>query len=131
APQRTGHNAAPLGRMDDVVLVRTDELRGVEIDERRRVARVRAGSKWGDLVPRASELGLAALHGSTPDVSVAGYSLGGGVGWYGRKLGLSANSVLAIELVTADSRLRRVDAANDPDLFWALRGGGGNFGVVT
>jgi FAD/FMN-containing dehydrogenase len=131
APQRTGHNAEPLGTMDDVVLVRTDDLRGVEIDERRRVARVRAGSKWEDVVPRASELGLAALHGSTPDVSVAGYSLGGGVGWYSRKLGLSADSVLAIELVTADGRLRRVDADNDPDLFWALRGGGGNFGVVT
>src|SRR5436309_12186320 len=66
-----------------------------------------------------------------PDVSVAGYSLGGGIGWYGRKLGLSTNSVTAIEVVTADGRLRRVDHDNDPDLFWALRGGGGSFGVVT
>jgi FAD/FMN-containing dehydrogenase len=64
-------------------------------------------------------------------VSVAGYSLGGGIGWYARKLGLSTNSVVAIELVTADGQLRRVDADNDPELFWALRGGGGNFGVVT
>jgi FAD/FMN-containing dehydrogenase len=131
APQRTGHNAEPLGAMDDVVLVKTDALQGVEIDVERRVARVLSGSKWGDVVPRASELGLAALHGSTPDVSVAGYTLGGGVGWYARKLGLSANSVSAIELVTADGRLRRVDAENDPDLFWALRGGGGSFGIVT
>ena len=131
APQRTGHNAEPLGAMDDVILLRTDELRGVEIDVERRVARVRAGSKWEDVVPRASELGLAALHGSTPDVSVAGYSLGGGVGWYARKHGLSTNSVLAIELVTADGKLRRVDHENEPELFWALRGGGGNFGVVT
>jgi FAD/FMN-containing dehydrogenase len=131
AAQRTGHNAQPLGAMDDVILVKTDALQGVEIDVERRVARVAAGSKWGDVVPRASELGLAALHGSTPDVSVAGYSLGGGVGWYARKLGLSANSVRAIELVTADGRLRRVDAEHDPDLFWALRGGGGNFGIVT
>src|SRR6185436_19824474 len=82
-------------------------------------------------VPRASELGLAALHGSTPDVSVAGYALGGGVGWYGRRHGLAANSVLAIELVTADGELRRVDRDNEPDLFWALRGGGGSFGLVT
>ena len=131
APQRTGHNAEPLGAMEDGILLRTDRLRGVEIDAERRVARVRAGSKWEEVVPRASDLGLAALHGSTTDVSVAGYSLGGGVGWYARKHGLSTNSVLAIELVTADGTLRRVDHENEPDLFWALRGGGGNFGVVT
>jgi hypothetical protein len=131
APQRTGHNAKPLGSLDDVVLVRTDALQGVEIDVERRVARVRAGSRWADVVPRASALGLAALHGSTPDVSVAGYSLGGGVGWYARKHGLAANSIAAIELVTADGRLRRVDHDHDPDLFWALRGGGGNLGLVT
>jgi FAD/FMN-containing dehydrogenase len=131
AAQRTGHNAEPLGAMDDVILVRTDALRGVEIDVDRRVARVGSGSKWGDVVPRASDLGLAAPHGSTPDVSVAGYSLGGGVGWYARKLGLSSNSVTAIEVVTADGRLRRVDADHDADLFWALRGGGGSFGIVT
>ena len=131
APQRTGHNAEPLGAMEDTILLKTDKLRGVEIDVERRIARVRSGSKWEEVVPRASELGLAALHGSTPDVSVTGYSLGGGVGWYARKLGLSTNSVVAIELVTADGELRRVDHEHDPELFWALRGGGGNFGVVT
>ena len=131
AAQRTGHNAEPLGAMDDVVLVKTDALKGVEIDVGRRVARVASGSKWGDVVPKASDLGLAAPHGSTPDVSVAGYSLGGGVGWYARKLGLATNSVTAIELVTADGELRRVDADHDADLFWALRGGGGSFGIVT
>ena len=131
APQRTGHNAAPLGALDDVILVRTDRLRGVEIDAERRIARVRSGSKWADVIAPASALGLAALHGSTDDVSVAGYALGGGVGWYGRKLGLASNSVVAIELVTPDGRLRRADADSDPDLFWGLRGGGGNFGVVT
>jgi hypothetical protein len=131
APQRTGHNAEPLGAMDDVILVKTDAMQGVAIDVKRRIARVRSGAKWEAVVPRASEHGLAALHGSTPDVSVAGYSLGGGVGWYARKLGLSTNSVTAIELVTADGRLRRVDHEHDPELFWALRGGGGNFGIVT
>jgi FAD binding domain/Berberine and berberine like len=131
AAQHTGHNAEPLGAMDDVVLVKTNALKGVEIDIGRRIARVASGSKWADVVPRASDLGLAALHGSTPDVSVAGYSLGGGVGWYARKLGLSTNSVAAIELVTADGELRRVDADHDADLFWALRGGGGSFGIVT
>jgi FAD/FMN-containing dehydrogenase len=131
APQRTGHLATPLGSLEHVILLRTDRLRGVEIDPDRRIARVLAGSTWEEVVPAASELGLAALHGSTPDVSVAGYTLGGGVGWYGRKLGLAANSVTAIELVTADGRLRRADREHNPELFWALRGGGGNFGVVT
>ncbi len=131
APQRTGHNAEPIESMDGVILVKTDRLRGVEIDVERKRARVASGSKWGDVVPRASELGLAALHGSTPDVGVAGYSLGGGVGWYARKLGLSTNSVTAIELVTADGEFRHVDADSEPELFWALRGGGGNFGLVT
>jgi FAD/FMN-containing dehydrogenase len=130
--QRTGHNAEPLGgSLDQMILVKTDAMQGVEIDVERRIARVRSGAKWGNVVPQASDLGLAVLHGSTPDVSVAGYSLGGGVGWYARRLGLSANSVTAIELVTADGQFRRVDHDNEPDLFWALRGGGGNFGIVT
>jgi FAD/FMN-containing dehydrogenase len=130
-PQRTGHNAGPLGSAADAIVLRTDALRGVEIDALTRTARVRSGAKWANVVPQASELGLAALHGSTPDVSVTGYSLGGGVGWYARKHGLAANSVTAIELVTADGELVRADAYSEPDLFWALRGGGGNFGVVT
>jgi hypothetical protein len=83
------------------------------------------------VAPPLSELGLAALHGSSPDVGVAGYSLGGGMGWLARKYGLQTNSVTAIELVTADGRPTRVDAEHEPDLFWALRGGNGNFGVVT
>src|SRR3954447_16514029 len=131
APQRTGHNAAPLGDLSDSILLKTDQLQGVRIDVDNLSARVRSGAKWEKVVPRASDLGLAALHGSTPDVSVAGYSLGGGLGWYGRKHGLAANRVTAVELVTADGELRRVDRTNEPELFWALRGGGGNFGVVT
>jgi FAD/FMN-containing dehydrogenase len=112
--QRTGHHAEPLAANDDVILVKTDALQGVEIDVER-VARVRSGAKWGNVVPRASELGLAALHWSTPDVSVAGYSLGLGIGWYARKLGLSSNSVTAIELVTPDRGFRRVDHQHEPD----------------
>ncbi|HET7129645.1 MAG TPA: FAD-binding oxidoreductase [Gaiellaceae bacterium] len=132
APQRTGHNAAPLGTVEDAILLRTDALQGVEIDAARRHARVGAGHKWEDVVPAASELGLAALHGSTGDVSVVGYSLGGGLGWYGRKHGLAANKVTAVELVTADGDWVRADRDTEPGLFWALRGGGGgNFGVVT
>ena len=85
----------------------------------------------GASLPQLSELGLAALHGSSPDVGIAGYSLGGGMGWLARKYGLQTNSVTAVELVTADGRAARVDAENEPDLFWALRGGNGNFGLVT
>jgi hypothetical protein len=131
APQATGHNAAPLGSLEDTVLLKTRAMQGVEIDVAARRARVLAGSKWEEVTPRASEVGLAALHGSSPDVGVVGYSLGGGMGWYARKHGLQANSVTAIELVNADGELIRVDQDTEPELFWALRGGGGNFGVVT
>jgi hypothetical protein len=129
--QRSAHNAGPLGRAADTIVVRTDDLQGVEIDPVARRARVRSGATWQNVVPQASELGLAALHGPALDVSIAGYSLGGGVGWYARRHGIATNSVTAIELVTADGELVRADADNEPELFWALRGGGGNFGVVT
>jgi FAD/FMN-containing dehydrogenase len=129
--QGTGHNAAPLGDMSETLLISTRRMRGVEIDAAGRRARVESGAWWEDVVPRASELGLAALHGSSPNVGIAGYSLGGGIGYYARKLGLQANSLTAIEMVTADGELVRADADREPDLFWALRGGGGNFGVVT
>jgi FAD/FMN-containing dehydrogenase len=106
-------------------------MRSVEIDAEARSARVSAGTLWIEVTEPASALGLAPMAGSSPDVGVVGYTLGGGVSWLARKHGLSANNVLAIELVTADGELRRVDHENDPDLFWALRGGGGSFGVVT
>jgi hypothetical protein len=131
AAQRTGHAAEPLGDLGDTLLIRTAALGRVSVDAERRIARVGSGALWGDLVPQASELGLAALHGSSPTVGIAGYSLGGGVGWYGRKHGLQCNRVTAIELVDATATERRVDAANDAELFWAMRGGGGDFGVVT
>jgi hypothetical protein len=131
APQGTGHNAGPLGSLEGTILVSTSRMRGVVIDAAARRARVDAGTLWLEVTAPASEAGLAPLAGSSPDVGVVGYSLGGGVSWLGRKHGLSTNSILAIELVTADGRLRRVDADHDPDLFWALRGGGGSFGIVT
>ena len=131
APQGTGHNAGPLGSLADTVLLRTGRMRGVRIDPRARIARVEAGAVWLDVVNAAARHGLAALAGSSPDVGVAGYTLGGGVGFLGRKYGLAASSVQAIEVVTADGRLRRADHEREPELFWALRGGGGSFGVVT
>ena len=131
APQGTGHNAVPLGDLEGAVLLSTRNMKGVELDVEARSARVQAGTLWIEVTTPASEHGLAPLAGSSPDVGVVGYSLGGGLSWLGRRHGLSADSVLAIEVVTADGRLRRVDATHDADLFWALRGGGGSFGVVT
>ncbi|MEZ0075078.1 FAD-binding oxidoreductase [Planotetraspora sp. GP83] len=127
----TGH-ASPAGRpMRDALLVRTEMDGKVEIDPHRRVARIPAGTGWGVVAKAAAEQGLAVAHGSSPNVGVVGYLLGGGLSFYGRKTGLAGNGVTAIELVTADGELRRVDASSDPDLFWALRGGGGGFGIVT
>jgi FAD/FMN-containing dehydrogenase len=131
APQGTGHNASPLGSLEGTILVKTERMRGVEIDPEAQVARVEAGVIWIEVVEAAAEHGLAALAGSSPDVGVVGYSLGGGVSFLARKHGLSTNNVVAVELVTADGKLVRADAENHPDLFWALRGGGGSFGVVT
>jgi FAD/FMN-containing dehydrogenase len=131
AVQGTGHGAASLARLDSAVLLRMSGMMGVRVDPAARRARVNAGSLWMDVVQEAAPHGLIPLHGSSPDVGVVGYSLGGGLGWYARSLGLQANSVTAAELVTADGSLVRADADHEPDLFWALRGGGGNFGAVT
>ena len=132
APQSTGHNGYPLrDRMAGTILLKTSRMRGVEIDAERKVARAEAGAWWIDVSEPASALGLAPLAGSSPDVGVVGYTLGGGVSWLARKYGLGANNVVAIEIVTPDGRLVRADHVNEPELFWAVRGGGGNFGVVT
>jgi FAD/FMN-containing dehydrogenase len=130
AMQATGHNAAPLGPLDDTILVKTHEMRAVEIDETRCIARVEAGAQWIDVTERASAAGLAPLAGSAPDVGIVGYTLGGGLSWLGRRYGLACNRLLAAELVTADGRRVRASRHENPDLFWALRGGGGSFAAV-
>jgi hypothetical protein len=131
AAQGTGHNAGPLGPLDGTILLKTSTMRGVTIDPETSSARVEAGALWMDVTGAAAKHGLAALAGSAADVGVVGYTLGGGLSWLGRSHGLAANSVVAIEVVTADGRLRTVDDQHDPDLFWALRGGGGSFAIVT
>jgi hypothetical protein len=131
AAQGTSHNAAPLGSLADTVLLKTERMRGVRIDPQRRIARVQAGVVWLEVVQAATRHGLAALAGSSPDVGVVGYTLGGGLSFLGRKYGLATNHVTAVEVVTADGRFVRADRDHEPDLFWALRGGGGSFGIVT
>jgi FAD/FMN-containing dehydrogenase len=131
AAQGTGHNAGPLGDLSDTLLIKTHEMRGVEIDASNRIARVEAGAQWGDVVGPAGEHGLASLSGSSHDVGVVGYSLGGGISFLARRYGLSANRILAAEVVTADGELIRADRSQNTDLFWAIRGGGGAFGVIT
>jgi FAD/FMN-containing dehydrogenase len=131
AMQGTGHNAVPMGPLDDTLLIKTERMRRVEIDERNCIARVEAGALWIDVTAPASEAGLAPLAGSSPDVGVVGYTLGGGLSWLGRKYGLAANRLLSAEVVTAGGALVHASRHENPDLFWALRGGGGNFGAVV
>jgi hypothetical protein len=132
AGQATGHNATPLADgLENTVLIKTHRMRQVQIDAAARVARVEPGTLWMDVTYPAGEHGLAPLAGSSPDVGVAGYVLGGGISWLGRKYGLASNSVIAIEMINAEGELIRASAVENSDLFWAVRGGGGSFGIVT
>lgn len=131
APQGTGHNAGALGALDDVVLLSTAAMTGVTVDPATRRVRVGAGTLWEEAVDAAAAHGLAVLHGSSPDVGVVGYTLGGGIGWYSRSLGMAAHAVTGAEVVVGDGRVLDVDETHHPEVLWALRGGGGNVGVVT
>jgi FAD/FMN-containing dehydrogenase len=126
-----GHNAGPIDWSADTLLVKTERMTGIEIDSDARRARIEAGVLGRPLARAAWEHGLCYLSGTSPDAGVVGYMLGGGYSWMIRRFGLAANSVLAVELVTADGRHIRTDAKTEPDLFWAVRGGGGSFGAVT
>ncbi|MET7771023.1 FAD-dependent oxidoreductase [Nocardia sp. NPDC005366] len=133
APQSTGHGAGPLGEraLDDVVLLRLSEFTGVTVDPAARTATVVGGTLWQDVIAAAAPHGLTAPHGSAPDVAVAGYILGGGLSFYGREHGVAANSVRSADVVLYDGTVAHASADQNPDLFWAVRGGGGNLGVVV
>ena len=126
-----GHNAGPIDWSRDTLLLKTERMNRIEIDPEARLARVEAGVLAKPLAKAAGEHGLAYLAGTSPDVGVLGYALGGGFSWMIRKLGLACSSIIAAELVTADGRLVRADRTREADLFWAVRGGGGNVGAVT
>jgi hypothetical protein len=129
ATQPNGHGAT--GRTDGAVLLRTHRLDTLEIDPVAGRARVGAGVPSGRLQAAAAPHGLTGLPGSSPVVSVTGVALGGGLSWFGRKYGWVADSVTAFDIVDADGNQRHVTAGTDPDLFWALRGAGGDFAIIT
>lgn len=127
--QPVGHGATPA--LDGAILLRTTDLHDLSVDLTAGTARVAAGVRWRELNDALSGSGLTSLPGSSGDTTVVGYTLGGGLSWFGRKYGQAANHVVAIELVDPAGELVRVTRKSDPDLFWALRGGGGDFGIVT
>ena len=127
--QPVGHGATLA--TNGTVLLRTRALQQIHVDAERQIARVGAGVKWGELLAVSSEYGLTGLAGSNSDPTVVGFSLSGGLSWFGRKHGVAAHSILSVEIVDAHGDQRVVTADSDPDLFWAVRGAGGDFGIVT
>lgn len=125
----TGHGVG--AACDGGVLINTSRMRGVRVDPVARTARVEAGALWTDVIPEAQAHGLAGLVGSSSNVGVVGYTMGGGFGWLGRKYGLNSAGITEADVVTADGELLRVSPDEHPELFWGLGGGGGNFGIVT
>lgn len=125
----TGHGTATPN--DDGLLINTTRMRSVQVDPVARTARVGAGARWTDVIAATAPYGLSGLPGSSPHVGVVGYTCGGGFGWLGRRYGFAASSVTSADIVTAAGELGTVDASHHPDVFWGLKGGGSNFGIVT
>lgn len=126
-----GHSAAAHGTIDQGLVLDTSGLKEIQVDPEAGTARAGAGLTAGEYVRAVGVHGLATGFGDTAAVGISGITLGGGLGLLSRRYGLTIDALLSAQVVTADGRVREVDAEHDPDLFWALRGGGGNFGVVT
>ena len=126
-----GHSVAGLSTIDDGWIVDLSEMTAVRIDEAARIASVGPGATWGRLDPVAARHGLATTGGIIPDTGIAGLTLGGGLGWLMGIFGLACDNLISAEIVTADGQVREVSTESHGDLLWALRGGAGNFGVVT
>lgn len=132
ATQTTGHLSQTLPSLENTLLLKLNLHDGtVDVDPYERVATIKAGARWGDVVEAVAPYGLAVMHGSSPSVGVIGYLLGGGLSFYGRRHGLAVNHVRSFEVVTADGVARHVDADHERELFYALRGGSGSYAVVT
>ena len=117
--------------VDGAVMIDLAEMKGIEVDPDARTVRAEGGVTWAELNGAAAEHGLAVTGGAISTTGIAGLTLGGGLGWLMAKHGLAADNLLAVELVTADGEVLEVTEDSAPDLFWALRGGGGNFGIAT
>jgi FAD/FMN-containing dehydrogenase len=126
-----GHNAGGLGVWDDALVIDLSSMRGVNVDPATKTARVQGGCVWGDVDHAAGAFGLAVPSGFISTTGVAGLTLGGGIGYLSRRFGLTIDNLLSADVVLADGSFVIASADEHPDLFWALRGGGGNFGVVT
>jgi FAD/FMN-containing dehydrogenase len=126
-----GHNVAGHGTCDGGIVIDLSPMRGLSLDLARRTVRVQAGATWGDVDHETQAFGLATTGGLVSTTGIAGFTLGGGFGWLMRKHGLACDNLLSLELVTAGGRILRASADDNADLFWGLRGGGGNFGIVT
>ena len=126
-----GHSVPGFGTCDDGVVVDLSAMRGVRVDPVRRTARAEGGATWGDFNAATYPFGLATTGGIISTTGVSGLTLGGGIGYLARGLGLSLDNLVSVDVVTADGRMLVASEQENPDLFWAVRGGGGNFGVVT
>jgi FAD/FMN-containing dehydrogenase len=126
-----GHNVAGTAVCDDGIMIDLSAMRAVTVDRAQRTARVQGGALWGDVDHETQTHGLATTGGIVSHTGVAGVSLGGGIGWLMRKHGLTVDNLMDADVVTAEGDIIRTSADEHPDLFWALRGGGGNFGVVS